>query len=169
MSEKGWNSLPWNPLLSRKADKRKSLDTEGKQNHVNFLNISQHLHSNYKLKFLQLPKHLTLRFFVFANCFVVCELQRWKEGMENGQWRCFFFHIFVLLFGYSFITETSFKNEKRVYVCWARKKLKPVCLFRSCWGLKQAPTGGNAVKKPHFLPGSTAWRLRLLYEDINNR
>lgn len=89
---------------------------------------------------------------MFADCFVLCELQKWKEWMENGQWRCFFFYIFVLLFGYGFITQTSFKLRKTC-LCFksvgparaghGEKKLKRVCLFCLCWGLKQASTGEN--------------------------
>lgn len=114
-SEKGLNSQPWSPLLSRKDDKIKSLDTEGKRNIVNFLNITQYL--RFKLQFKVFTVAKTFDVKVFCVCWLFCRVWTTKMEAADGKWTmkmffCFFFEIFVLLFGYSFITQTSFRPWK---------------------------------------------------------
>lgn len=69
---------------------QKCLDTEGRRNIVNFLNISQYLRFKLQFKVSTVAKTLMLEFFVFAICFVVKYQDGRKEQMGNGQWRCFF-------------------------------------------------------------------------------
>lgn len=131
-SEKGLNSQPWSPLLSRKDDKIKCLDTEGKRNIVNFLNITQYL--RFKLQFKVFTVAKTFDVMVFCVCWLFCRV--WTTKMENGQWRCFFVFFFKSL-SCCLVTALSHRRHLGLENCLcfksvgpAKKKQRSVCPVR---------------------------------------